>query len=82
MMSKKPSTVQLVWGVALAAAGVGLFFRFPEVIPRLLEKYGAFAAMRYFVYFVCYLAAVVLIIGGARKIYAYYRASNGGGSDR
>jgi hypothetical protein len=81
-MSKKPSTAQLVWGLALAAAGVGLFFRFPEVIPQLLEKYGAFAAMRYFVYFVCYLVAVVLIVGGARKIYAYFRASKGGGSDR
>jgi hypothetical protein len=72
-MSEKQSTVQLVWGMALAAAGVGLLFRFPEVIPRLLERYGTFAAMRYFVYFVCYLVAGVLIVGGARKIYAYFR---------
>jgi hypothetical protein len=72
-MSEKQSTLQLLWGMALTAAGVGLFFRFPEVIPRLLESYGTFAAMRYFVYFVCYLVAVVLIIGGARKIYAYFR---------
>ena len=78
-MSEKQSSVQLVWGIALAAAGVGLFFRFPEVIPQLLAKYGAFSAMRYFVYFACYLLAVVLTIGGARKIIAYFRASRPGG---
>ena len=76
-MSEKQSTVQLVWGIALAAAGVGLFFRLPERIPQLLETYGSFAAMKYFVYFVCYLVAVLLIIGGSRKIYAYFKASSG-----
>jgi hypothetical protein len=40
-----------------------------------LERYGTFAAMRYFVYFVCYLVAGVLMVGGARKIYAYFKAA-------
>ena len=76
-MSEKKSTIQLVWGIALAAAGIGLFFRFPERIPQLLETYGSFAAMKYFVYFVCYLVAILLVIGGSRKIYDYFKASNG-----
>lgn len=75
-MSEKKSTVQLVWGIALAAAGTGLFFRLPDRIPQLLETYGSFAATKYFVYFVCYLVAVLLVIGGARKIYAYFNASS------
>ena len=74
-MPEKESTVQLIWGIALAAMGVGLFFRLPGVIPQLLARYGAFAAMKYFVYFVCYLLAVLLTIGGARKIFAYFSAS-------
>ena len=75
-MSEQKTTIQLVWGIALAAAGVGLFFRFPEKIPQLLETYGSFAAMKYFVYFVCYLVAVLLVIGGSRKIYNYFKGSN------
>jgi len=73
-MSEKQSSLQLIWGIALALAGVGVFFRIPRVIPPLLGHYDYFAAVKYFVYFVCYLLATVLIIGGGRKIYAYYRA--------
>jgi len=73
-MSEKQSTVQLIWGIALALAGVGVFFRIPQTIPPLLERYDYFATVKYFVYFVCYLLAVLLIIGGGRKIYAYYTA--------
>lgn len=78
-MSEKQPSIQLIWGIALALAGAGVFFRIPQVIPPLLEQYDYFATVKYFVYFVCYLVATLLIIGGARKIFAYFKAGRGQG---
>lgn len=74
-MSDNRSTPQLIWGTALVLAGIGVFYRIPQVIPALLEQYDYFSTVKYFVYFVCYLLAVLLIIGGGRKIYAYFKNS-------
>ncbi|MBI5579874.1 MAG: hypothetical protein HY895_12020 [Deltaproteobacteria bacterium] len=60
--------LQLVWGVLLVLAGVGLFFRIPQVMPQI-KQIGYFAAVIPFVYFCMYFVAVFLIAGGARKLY-------------
>jgi hypothetical protein len=62
--------LQLVWGVLLVLAGVGLFFRIPQVMPQI-KQIDYFAAVIPFIYFCLYFVAVFLIAGGARKLYLY-----------
>lgn len=60
--------IQLVWGALLLLAGVGVFFRIPQVMPQI-KTIETFAAVIGFIYFCFYLLGVLLIAGGARKIY-------------
>jgi len=64
--------LQLVWGVLLVTAGVGLFFRFPEVMPQV-RQIEYFVGVMPFIYFCFYFMAVFLIAGGAKKIYQNYK---------
>jgi len=64
--------LQLVWGVLLVLAGVGMFFRIPQVMPQI-RQIEYFAAVIPFIYFCMYFVAVFLIAGGARKLYLNYR---------
>jgi hypothetical protein len=45
--------LQLVWGVLLVLAGVGLVFRIPQVMPQI-EQIEYFAAVIPFIYFCMY----------------------------
>jgi hypothetical protein len=60
--------LQIVWGVLLVLAGVGLVFRIPQVMPQI-KQIEHFAAVIPFIYFCMYFVAVFLIAGGARKLY-------------
>ena len=71
-MANPKSTFQLVWGIALVLAGVGVLYRIPQVMPRILDI-EQFAAAKGFVYFCLYLMAFILLYGGGRKIYVYIR---------
>jgi ABC-type multidrug transport system permease subunit len=64
--------LQLVWGVLLVTAGVGLFFRIPEVMPQV-RQIEYFVGVMPFIYFCFYFMAVFLIAGGAKKIYQNYK---------
>ena len=70
--------LQLFWGALLVLAGVGLFFRIPEVIPQV-RQIEYFAGVMPFIYFCFYFMAVFLIGGGAKKIYANYKKVAGNG---
>jgi hypothetical protein len=59
---------QLVWGVLLVMAGVGLLFRIPQVMPQI-RQIESFSGVIPFIYFCMYFIAVFLIAGGARKLY-------------
>ena len=74
MKNSDKSQFQLIWGVALVLAGVGVIFRIPQVIPRL-KQIEQFAAGIGFVTFCAYFIAVALIFGGGRKIYRYWQAA-------
>ena len=74
-MTKSKSTFQLVWGIALVLAGIGVLYRIPQVMPRIMEI-EQFAAAKGFIYFCLYLMAGILILGGGRKIYAYFRSDS------
>ena len=60
--------LQLVWGALLLLAGIGVFYRIPQVIPQLKEI-PTFASIIGFIYFCFYLLGVLLMVGGGRKIY-------------
>lgn len=67
------ATLQFVWGLLLVTAGVGLIFRIPQLIPQIRQIQSLDAALP-FIYFCFYFMAVILIGGGARKLYRNWRA--------
>jgi len=70
-MNKDKFIIQMVWGVLLVLAGAGVFIRIPHVMPQV-EKMGSFSSMMVFVYFCFYLLGILLIGGGAKKLYDNY----------
>ena len=79
-MKSGRSQFQLIWGVALVLAGIGVIYRIPQVIPRL-KQIEQFAAGIGFITFCAYFIAVALIFGGGRKIYRYWQESSHKKSD-
>jgi len=61
-------TVQIIWGVALVLAGIGVFYRIPEVMLRI-EKIDQFASGTFFVQSSFYILGILLIGGGSKKLY-------------
>jgi uncharacterized membrane protein HdeD (DUF308 family) len=80
MEDKQKSTLQLIWGILLLIAGVGVFFRIPQVMPEI-KKIEHFGPYMVFIYFCFYLLGILLIVGGGRKVYHYIKQSKLGNSD-
>ena len=74
-MADRKNTLQLIWGILLVLAGIGVLFRIPQIMPGIKEI-EQFASFIYFIYFCFYLLAVLLIAGGGRKIYTHLKQSN------
>jgi hypothetical protein len=72
MDDQSKAKFHIAYGVALVLAGFGVLYRIPQVAPNI-ARIEQFAAAMGFVYFCFYLLAVLLIAGGAKKIYTYYR---------
>lgn len=70
-MNKDKIKMQMVWGTLLILAGIGVFIRIPQVMPQI-EKIEGFSSMMIFVYFCFYLLGILLIGGGAKKLYDNY----------
>jgi hypothetical protein len=71
-MEKNKTHFQLVWGILLLLAGVGVFFRIPQVMPQI-KTIEIFASIIGFIYFCFYLLGFLLILGGSKKIYANFK---------
>jgi len=71
-MTKEKIIYQTVWGVLLVLMGVGVFFRIPQVMPRI-EQIEYFSSIIWFVKFSFYLIGILLIGGGLKKIIFCYR---------
>lgn len=71
-MSRQRIIGQIIWGIALVLAGIGVFFRIPQVMPQV-EQIEHFSSVIFFIRFCFYLIGISLITGGAKKIYDYYR---------
>ena len=72
-MANTRSTTQIVWGALLVLAGIGVFYRIPQVMARL-QDVGRFSSESVFIRFCFYLMGTLLIGGGARKIYLNAKA--------
>jgi hypothetical protein len=67
----RTSNLQLAWAVILIIAGIGVFFRIPAVMPKI-AKIEHFAGVLTYIRFCFYLIGVMLIGGGAKKLYHFY----------
>ncbi len=77
---RNKAVVQIIWGVALVFAGAAVFFRIPQVMPRI-ERIEQFSSAMLFVRFCFYLLGILLVGGGSKKIYNNYRKLEDKGSD-
>jgi len=68
---KKPF-IQVIYGIALTLAGIGVFYSIPQVMPRI-EQMHQFSSVMGFIHFSFYLLGVLLIGGGLKKIYENYK---------
>ena len=73
IMTKDKITLQFIWGIALFLAGIGVFFRIPQVMPQI-KAIPQFADVIGFIYFCFYLLGVLLIGGGIKKLANTYKA--------
>ena len=76
--SQTKARIQVVWGIMLVLAGVGVIYRIPQVMPKIFQI-EQFSAASGFVYFCFYLMAVILIVGGGKKIYTNIKLLSNGG---
>jgi cobalamin biosynthesis protein CobD/CbiB len=74
MTAEKKNTLQFIWGILLLLAGVIVFFRIPQLMPKI-KKIEHFAPYMVFIYFCFYLLGVLLIVGGGKKVYHYLKQS-------
>ncbi|MBW2567773.1 MAG: hypothetical protein JRD93_06255 [Deltaproteobacteria bacterium] len=73
-MIKDKAVIHIVWGIVLVLAGIGVFFRIPQVMPKI-EQIEQFSSVIFFIRFCFYFLGVLLIGGGTKKIYDNYRPS-------
>ena len=73
--------MQLAWGGLLVLAGIGVFFRSPQVRPKITEI-EPFSSAIWFIYICFYLLGILLIMGGGRKLWENYRKLKGEGSEK
>lgn len=73
-MEKNREIFQFVWGIILVLAGIGVFYRIPQVMPQI-EKIGQFSSAMLFIQFCFYLLGILLIGGGLKKVYHNYGKS-------
>jgi len=71
MSVKNKTFFQMIWGVALVLAGIGVFFRIPQVMPKI-EQIEQFSSSAIFIRFCFYFLGTLLVGGGSKKIYDNY----------
>lgn len=71
-MGNNKKRLQLMWGIALLLAGIGVFFRIPQVMPKI-EAIRHFSFVLPFIRICFYLMGIMLTVGGGKKIYLYFK---------
>lgn len=75
-MDRNKAIIQIVWGVLLVLAGVGVFIRVHQVMPRI-QQIEYFSSATLFIRFCFYLLGILLIGGGSKKLYHNYHKLDG-----
>lgn len=70
-MSDNRDMVQKVWGAMLLFVGVAMFFYIPARARQIQASWGYSDGAMIFMKVCFYIIALVLITGGAKKLYAY-----------
>jgi hypothetical protein len=68
--NRQKNVFQLIWGVVLILAGLGVFIKFHLVLPQIAANYQNFSPMSIRICF--YLMGILLIGGGSKKIYKHF----------
>lgn len=71
-MQESKHKAHIIWGVMLTVVGLGVFYRIPQVLPKIAEI-ELFANNLTWVKICFYVLGVLLVIGGTRKIVENYR---------
>jgi len=71
-LPNKKSRGQLIWGAALILAGIGVFIRIPQVMPRI-ATIEQFASVLIIIRGCFYLMGIMLIGGGVKKFYDHWQ---------
>ncbi len=73
--SRSINNFQLYYGIALLVAGLGVFYRIPQVMPKV-ESFEQFAAASGFIRFCFYFMGIILVGGGIKKIWNHFKESS------
>jgi hypothetical protein len=76
-MADDKSRLQYIWAWALILMGLAVFVRIPQVMPKI-EQIPVLAGNIVFVKFSLYFLGVLLVWGGAQKLYLNFRKSRDG----
>lgn len=70
-MDRQRNMMQLIWGAALTAAGIGVFIMLPQRMDQIAQtrQIASSSLEMIFLWFCFGLLGVLLIGGGVRKIY-------------
>ncbi|MCW7753719.1 hypothetical protein OOT00_06945 [Desulfobotulus sp. H1] len=68
MTQQKGNPLDMIWAMALIAAGIGVFFRIPQIMPDILAV-EYFAGSAFFIRLSFYCMALILVGGGLKKIW-------------
>ena len=74
-MNQNPNFLQLLWGAALTAAGIGVLVILPHRMEqiRALRQAEPFSFDMLFLWFCFSLLGILLIGGGLRKVYHHFK---------
>jgi hypothetical protein len=75
-MKDEKSYKQIIWGGALLLMGVAVMFRIPQIMAKL-SSIKQYASGNLFLQFCLYLIGVLLIGGGAKKLYSVLKQPPG-----
>ncbi|MDL2321462.1 hypothetical protein LJC47_03865 [Desulfosarcina sp. OttesenSCG-928-B08] len=70
--SRETRSRQVVWAILLILAGLGVFYRIPQVMPKI-QEIQIFAGASGFIRFCFYFMGIFLVGGGCKKLYQHYR---------
>lgn len=78
MAADKP-VVKMLWGIVLILAGLGVFYRIPQVMPEI-ETIEQFASISWFIRFCFYFIGILLVGAGLKRCRDSYQKFKSRGS--